>query len=565
MTNFAQLRRPFAQLRDGVGPGVAVRDERLIALARVVLAVFLVVPTLSRPRSSVAAACYAAWAVLVCVTVCSPAPSRRLRWPAHAFDMLVFPVLLGIGNFGRLFTLPVFFSQASAAARWGWAGIVWGTVGGVAVIAGMELYDAARRGAAGAGPLTDDALATVAVGALLGLVGWHERRRWREASDLARLARTGHAGVSGVLPLAFRRAARTLGARRVVAVWREPERCGVALVSWSAGEFRAWWEPEGRFEPPVVDSLAGQDFLCADSGAAGVLCRSARGSTRHHGSPVHPDLRAGFDMRAVLSCEMSADGAHGRLFFLDMRDMTRDDLVLGGRVARVIAEVIAGARRRRRETEATRADERLRLSRDLHDGVLQALAGAALRLAAVRALPANGSDAGEALGEVECLLEAEQRGVRRLVERLRARPSPGPDDGGLAGGLEALADEITRTWGMKLELIRLDGLPALPGPLVREAYFLVREAVTNAARHSGGSVVTVELAADPARVCIAVSDDGRGFPFHGRFELAALRRAGIGPTTLVQRVDALGGSLTLDSRPSGTRLLIAFPAVEALG
>jgi signal transduction histidine kinase len=62
-----------------------------------------------------------------------------------------------------------------------------------------------------------------------------------------------------------------------------------------------------------------------------------------------------------------------------------------------------------------------------------------------------------------------------------------------------------------------------------------------------------------ARVRIVVADDGCGFPFHGRYDLAALIAHELGPVSLRERVDSLHGDLVLTSRPSGSRLEVTLP------
>jgi len=56
-----------------------------------------------------------------------------------------------------------------------------------------------------------------------------------------------------------------------------------------------------------------------------------------------------------------------------------------------------------------------------------------------------------------------------------------------------------------------------------------------------------------------VGDDGHGFGFQGRLDIAALRDLGTGPRTLMQRVESLGGTLNVESSAGGSRIEIAFP------
>jgi signal transduction histidine kinase len=75
--------------------------------------------------------------------------------------------------------------------------------------------------------------------------------------------------------------------------------------------------------------------------------------------------------------------------------------------------------------------------------------------------------------------------------------------------------------------------------------------------------VRVDLSVDNTRVRIIVADDGRGFPFHGQYDLAALTTMNLGPTTLKERIMALGGYLVIDSTEAGACLHISLPLTQS--
>jgi len=100
----------------------------------------------------------------------------------------------------------------------------------------------------------------------------------------------------------------------------------------------------------------------------------------------------------------------------------------------------------------------------------------------------------------------------------------------------------------------------LPEELAREAYFLVREAVLNAARHGRARRVELRLAREvDGGLLLSIRDDGRGFPFQGQFDLATLAAMAAGPRSLRERVAARGGDLLLDSGPAGATITIRLP------
>jgi signal transduction histidine kinase len=103
-------------------------------------------------------------------------------------------------------------------------------------------------------------------------------------------------------------------------------------------------------------------------------------------------------------------------FSLDQRSLTADDLVLGEIVAGHLAASLDHIVVSRHLRQAAAAEARARLSRDLHDGVLQSLTGAALKLETVQRLwETHQQAAREGLSEIQHLIAQEQRGLRFLI------------------------------------------------------------------------------------------------------------------------------------------------------
>jgi signal transduction histidine kinase len=76
----------------------------------------------------------------------------------------------------------------------------------------------------------------------------------------------------------------------------------------------------------------------------------------------------------------------------------------------------------------------------------------------------------------------------------------------------------------------------------------------NALKHAQPSRVSVDVEAVDGHVRVAVTDDGRGFPFHGHYSHASLAVSQTGPRSLFDRVSALGGQLSIDSTEQGSRV-----------
>jgi signal transduction histidine kinase len=187
---------------------------------------------------------------------------------------------------------------------------------------------------------------------------------------------------------------------------------------------------------------------------------------------------------------------------------------------------------------------RRRIERDLHDGVQQRLVSLTLGLrAAASGIPAGLADIEEEIAQVASGLGGVQDDLREI--------SRGIHPAILAeGGLEPALKTLARRSPIPVELeVRVDG--RLPEPLEVAAYYAVSEMLTNAAKHSQASVARVYVATRDGTLYLSVRDDGIG---------GADPAGGSGLVGLRDRVEALGGALTLHSRRGeGTSLAIELP------
>jgi signal transduction histidine kinase len=241
--------------------------------------------------------------------------------------------------------------------------------------------------------------------------------------------------------------------------------------------------------------------------------------------------------------------------------MRLDDLVLGEVVAFLAVTRLESLYWQDRMREAAALDERLRLSRDLHDSLLQSQAGAALQLVAARRLLDRDPEAGKTrLADVQLQLERDELEMRSFVSRLRPARGPVSPAGAmhLKSRLEELRQRVQRQWEIHVNL-HLDGDDVVPADMREGTYRLAQESIVNAARHADASVIDLDLSRNGDRVRLRIADDGRGFPFHGTYDLEALKSMNEGPLTLKERVADLGGTLTLTSSETGSELVITLP------
>jgi len=271
--------------------------------------------------------------------------------------------------------------------------------------------------------------------------------------------------------------------------------------------------------------------------------------------------------RAVWECGHADDvptrfrtfaGSHVSLRWTAVRD---DD---GARVLVIAREMRhereRTVRRRARAALKAAAAERARLRADLHDGLLQSLTGASLKLAtALRQLESDPAAARHLLARVAALLQQEQRELRYLVEEMKegwaARPA---GEQPLEDRLTELARRLRTTWDIQL-LSFVSGDGSLPKTLVRPVFGIVHEAVVNAARHGRATAATVQLKLAPDHVQLLVSDNGKGLSFSGKLDNEQLQTHKQGPLVLKHRVWSLGGTLSVESCPQGVSVAIRIP------
>ena len=189
-------------------------------------------------------------------------------------------------------------------------------------------------------------------------------------------------------------------------------------------------------------------------------------------------------------------------------------------------------------------EERRRLGRDLHDGAQQELVSALISLKTAQQRWDEAPE--QARDLVEAALEQMQAGIRDLRDLAAGIHPSVLTDRGLLAALEALASRSPLP-------VELGELPAqrLPAPVETSAYFVVAEALTNAAKHARASHVEVNVPVADGAATVEVRDDGAG---------GADASAGSGLRGLADRVNALGGKLEVDSPPgAGTTVRARIP------
>jgi two-component system, NarL family, sensor histidine kinase UhpB len=213
------------------------------------------------------------------------------------------------------------------------------------------------------------------------------------------------------------------------------------------------------------------------------------------------------------------------------------------------------AERRRAGSAALRAQEqeRARVARDLHDEVNQSLTGLLLRLEALReqAPPELRAELDETKGVAN-------QAMGELLSLARQLRPTALDDLGLVAALSGQVEQL-RSGSIEAELQADGDFSDLPDDVQLVLYRVAQEALTNAARHSEAKRIDVRLLRHDDHVELAARDDGRGFAFEQS-------ESGLGIAGMRERALAVGGELTIESRPGeGTTVRLQVPVALARG
>lgn len=203
--------------------------------------------------------------------------------------------------------------------------------------------------------------------------------------------------------------------------------------------------------------------------------------------------------------------------------------------------------------ERSRAEERERIARELHDVIAHSLTVSLLHVSSARlAVQHDPADAARALEEAERLGRQSLSEVRSIMGRSREA------DGGIAApapridGVQELVEQF-RGAGVEVSLTVSGDLEQVPATTGSTAYRIAQESLTNAVKHAPGTAVAVRLSAGPRGVELTV--DSAGAPGTG---------AGMGVAAMGERARAVGGRCAAGPQGSGWRVHATLPGAGGL-
>lgn len=533
------------------------QSGRVIALGRVMLVtLFLIALSFDRsqPLRSVTGA-YVPLVLYAALVIGAAVATWRNWWLdarlaviTHAADMAVFTAIVFSTNgstspFFLFFVLPLL----SAAIRWGWretaltasALIALYLIAGL-LVAGSESFEL-ERFVVRSGWL-------VILSLLLIWFGIHQRstRLFFRIEDFENLGSDDENPLARALRPVMS-VAQAKGGALVVGPTGEEASDGFLLAGSERRSFSVMKPlvPEAWFSALLIDRMRDRALTRPPEGRF----QFSRASLL-----VDLDLLEKVGANEALIAEVHNGTQHGWLLLWGIPDLSADYIEVGRELGRAAGFMLERHVLLQAIEAGAAARTRLSLARDVHDSIVQFLAGTSFRVEAIKRAAHSGADVSPELDELKRLLVEEQGEIRGFVLALRRGR-----DVELAEAvveLRALVERLSQQWAVDCRMSAEGEAGAIPIRVHLDLQQLLREAVANAVRHGNADRIDVGLALEDDRLQLSVADNGSGFSDGNGGTLAE-------PWSLKERVERANGTIRLVSAPGSTNVLISLPLAGA--
>jgi signal transduction histidine kinase len=536
--------------------------ERLIALLRASLALFCLIDftlTLGPQRydRSVFELVLVAYTVFGLVVAWLPTIGRlRTGWqlPVHVIDIGVISYLMYfLQNVSSTFFILYVFVLLSATFRWDSRGAIWTTI----LVFALQVILFMSNGTVGQF-LIQNAFLFI-VGGMFAFFGVGRERSANRLNQIAAWPSIRAQSYTNIdhswLDASLAHIATVLQVPRVLIVWEIAQEPYSFTALYTDGRCQ-----QDRMTDYILDNLVAvelQDEVFASESVESKEYFTSAGTKNLVNQIVDKAVQTKFKIFSVCSAPFSGDNCKGRLFLFDRSDWGQDDLALTEIVASRLRIEIENYALCVRLEEIAASRERMRILRDLHDGILQSLTAAALQLKMIA------SHAGERVGEeidsVRRLIMGEQRRIRAFVDG--RQPSPPQKPIKMHNAMRREIKKIEQQWGCLVTLQSITPQDATVSyEVIHEIEFLIAEAVANAVQHGNASHINIKVERTPDDVQLRIADNGSGLPGTlGSYSEAELLAQGIGPQSISKRIAELRGTLSLFSSRQGVELIIGLP------
>lgn len=525
-------------------------SARVVALARLALAAVFLLATLADPSTAPplilpVLAVFFGFALLVTVVTWNDWwVDARIALVTHAIDICFFITVAGAP---QAYTSPYFlffvFLLLSSAIRWTWRET---TATGALVVA-LYVVAGLIMGLYG-NDTFDTRRFIIRSGYLLVLsivLIWFGVRRRFSAGSIPDFGPSRAVPDEPPLASALRQAQGIVGAQQGLAYWTSPDgkreavaAAGDRLVAASAADAphasalgHAFLFDARRNRALVSGGASNPIFTSADS-LLGERQRNELAPNHGIAIPIESKLGSG-------------------LFLLwEIPNLHSDHLALGERLRSELAFLMERYALFSALRDGAIARERLGIARDLHDGIVQFLAGSAYKIEAISRSSVKSGGVADDLQELKQAMLLEQEDLRSSIGTLRQdKVSLGYSEAEAA----ALCKRLSRQWRVHCQLTSRVPDARIPARLHMDLLHMIKEGVANAVRHGAATSVRIGLSATDRQLELAIENDCGP----DGAEAAA-------PWSIRERMTEIGGAVTVTNTEGATRVLVVAPIPDGV-
>ena len=523
-------------------------SARVVAIARLALAAVFLVATLSDRRLAptgdvVVLTFYLGFAAIVLMLIWNNWwIDARIAGAGHAIDVIFFMiVVLWPEGYARPYFLFFVFLLLSASIRWGWRATAF-----TAAVAILLYFTAGLFVARPAGAGFELQRFIIRSGYLVVLsfilIWFGLRRRFSTSVIVGDGPVENDAEANSPFQTAFRHAKAVLRARAGLGFWIHPD-----------GEQEALCIFGDQAERLVLRSIVGLPanvFLFSVAKDRALTGFDApRPQFRKASALIDEDVLGHISSDQGLAVPVRSQLGSGLLLFWSIDNLHSDHLDLGGQLSTQLAQLMEHRALISARQDAAIARERMSLARDLHDGIVQFLAGSTYRIEAISRSVADREDVAAHLRDLKEMMLLEQEDLRTSMAALRTDRISLTQAAAEAAGLSS---RLARHWQIecKFETNTQDAMIA--ARLHLDLLQTIREAVANAARHASARNVDIRLHGDDDQIELTIADDGQ----------SSNDVPETGPWSIRERVEEAGGTMAMRSSEEGTKLCVRFPIAK---